>query len=180
MHTLSLIFPDTTTCNNLIIQDGSSYNLEFPITNTILEVKLPESCCFISLTLDAGWCATVLDCVDLNTCADKYNCIGLPDGNYEIRFSVDPNLNSMVEYNYFRICQLWNIYIKKVCQLRVTKCDFTIKEYKKHLDKLYYIRSMILDSKILAEECLDVDAAYELYNEAKTLLNESKGCPSCE
>ena len=37
---------------------------------------------------------------------------------------------------------------------------------------------MILDSKILAEDGFDIKAAYELYEEAKKLLNESDGCPN--
>ena len=180
MHSLSLIFPEATTCDKLTIQDSSCYNEDFPVTNIILEVKPPSTCCFIAFSLNAGWCSKTLDCEDLETCCDRSKCISLVDGNYEIKYSVDPNLNSLIEYNYFRICQLWKIYIGKVCQLRSSKCDLSLKEYKRQLDKLYYIRNMILDSKILAEDCLDIDAAYELYNEAKNLLNDSSGCPTCE
>ena len=38
---------------------------------------------------------------------------------------------------------------------------------------------MINDSVILSEECLNVAAAYELYNEAKNLLTNGKGCQNC-
>lgn len=178
MHNLSLIFPDTTSCDKLTIQDGSCYNENFPVENIILEIKPPNECCFTSFSLTEGWCSKTINCEDLNICCS--HCSPLPDGNYEIKYSVDPNLTLIVEFNYFRICQLWNSYIQKVCELRLSKCDFTHKEYKKKLDKLYDIRNMILDSKILAEDCLKVEEAYELYEQAKTLLNESERCPKCQ
>lgn len=179
MHNLSLIFPDSTTCDKLTIQDSSCYNLNFPVVNTVLEIKVPGTCCFITFSLNTGWCSKTFNCQDLKICCAN-ECMILPDGNYEVKYSVDPNLQTMVEYNYFRICQLWNSYIIKVCELRLSKCDFTKKEYKKKLDNLYYIRNMILDSKILAEECLNIEEAYKLYDEAKNLLNDSEGCPTCE
>jgi hypothetical protein len=178
MHNLSLIFPESTSCDKLTVQDGSCYNENFPVENIILEIKPPNECCFISFPLTEGWCSKTFNCEDFGICCSP--CSPLPDGNYEIKYSVDPNLTLMVEYNYFRICQLWSQYIKKVCELRLSKCDFSKREYKKELEKLYDIRNMILDSKILAEDCLHVTEAYDLYEQAKTLLNESEGCPSCQ
>ena len=178
MHNLSLIFPATSSCDKLTVQDGSCYDINFPVTNTILEIKPPGAECFIIFNLPFGWCSKTINCQDLEVCCKPNGCSPLPDGNYEIKYSVDPNLATMVEYNHFRVCILWTSYINSVCELRGKKCDYSKSEYKARLDDLYNIRNMILDAVILAEECLNVDGATELYNEAKKLLTDGH-CQTC-
>lgn len=179
MHKLSLNIPKASDCSLLSIYDASYYDVNFPISNTILEIKPPGSCCFIPFDLDQGWCSKTLNCLDLSLCCDGNTCSLLPDGNYEIKYSIDPNEFSMVEFNYFRVCQLWSNYTSEVCKYQDIKCNLSKSEKEEFKNRLYNIRNMINDSVILSEECLNVAAAYELYNEAKNLLTNGTGCQNC-
>lgn len=179
MHNLSLDILDRGDCNKLVVYDTSLIDPLIPVTNTILEIKTPLVDDFKVFELTAGWKTYVLDCTQLCVCCGACNTL-LPDGLYEIKFSVNPNLTTMVEYNYFRVCQLWKQYLQKSCELRNNKARYSKAEYVLKLEELYNIRNMIIDAKAMAEDCLNVEAAYELYNEAKTLLNDKNDCPSCK
>lgn len=179
MHSLALTFSTTTSCDKLVIQDASYYDANTPIMTVILEVKAPGSCCFKVFNLSSSWCSKTLTCFEFDTCCEGA-CSPLPDGNYEVKYSVDPNLQTMVEYNHFRVCNLWKSYINKVCKLRREKCDYSKSDFKVQLEKLYNIRNMILDAVAMAEECLDVEMAIELYDEAKRLLTNDENCPTCQ
>lgn len=159
--------------------DNSCYNDNYPILNRILEIKIPGSCCFVPVTLPENFCSITLDCEDFNLCCNVATKSPFPDGVYEIKYSVDPNLSTMVEYNHFRVCNLWKTFLGRVCKIRNSKADYTKNAYENILKNLHAIRNTILDAVVLAEECLDVDGAMKLYNEAKTLLNDESDCPTC-
>lgn len=178
MHSLSVTYLSSNCCKNLTFRDDSIYDADIPVLNTILEIKPPGQCCFISFDLLLGWCSKTFSCEDLNVCCIENSLSIIPDGNYEIKYSINPNIYTLVSYNHFRVCQLQKSLAHAICFLRERKCDYSKSEWKIEINKLYYIRNMILDAVVLAEECLDIDNAYFLYEEAKNLLND-KGCPTC-
>lgn len=178
MHTLSIIYGNNTTCKSLTLQDASIYDATLPLQNIILEIKPPGKECFTIFNLSNGWCSKTFSCIDFDLCCSSTTCTVLPDGIYEIKYSVDPNLYTMIELDHFRVCNLYRSYIDAICELRTNKCSYSHKAYKEKTKLLYDIKNMIADAVILVEECLDKEAGIALYEEAKLLLN-AKGCSTC-
>lgn len=182
MHILNIDISRNSKCRFLTIKDESLYDVNSTVSNTILEINPPGKSCFYTFNLLTGWCSKTLSCEDFDLC-----CVGdcktvLPDGNYEIKYSVTPNLSTMIEVNHFRVCQIMNSYIKLILNFFHTKCDLSASERKLKQQKLLEIKELIDNSIYMAEEGLDVDSAYELYNEAKDLINDygNSSCGTCK
>lgn len=181
-HSLSLEITDGIDCSTLIIRDASVWDPNLTIANPIVEVQTPISGCFYPFTVanGVGSCivtpgfSLILGCAQLEVCCADCppGSSTLPDGNYDIKFSVDPNLKTLVEFNYFRNCELYNKYIAAVCGTRAAKCDMRPDEYRQKLLDLRSIKELVDGSKWSAEECLDVPQALEMYNEAIQLLQQ--------
>lgn len=173
-HFLSLEITDGIDCSTLIIRDASVWDPKIPIQNGIVEVEAPLSGCFHTFPFTASGFSIVVGCSGLDLCCQ--DCLPsvaqLPDGNYNIKLSVDPNLKTMVAFNYFRTCNLYNKYINAVCNTRSQKCDLRPLEYEKKLDSLRSIKELIDGAKWSAEECLSVHQGLEMYNEAISLLEQ--------
>lgn len=173
MHSLALEITDAVDCSTLIVRDASIWDQTIPIQNAILEVQSPLSDCFypFSVTNSCGTVpgfAVILGCSQLSLCCADCppSTSTLPDGNYNIKFSVDPNLATIVEFNYFRTCELYNKYIQAVCTTRGMKNDLRPDEYRQKLLELRSIQELVSAAKWSAEECLDVKQALTIYNEA--------------
>lgn len=177
MHTLSLQISDSNDCALMIIRDASVWDPLLVVQNAIIEIQPPLQDCFYPFSVTNG-CGSVpgfsvsLACGSLGLCCPDcpLTASTLPDGNYNIKFSVDPNLSTMVEFNYFRICSLMNNYIGAVCETRGQKNDLRPDQYNRKLLELRTIQELIYAAKWSAEECVDVPQALEVYNEAVTLL----------
>lgn len=182
MHALGLEITDGINCSTLIIRDASVWDPNIPVINAIVEVQAPLSDCFFPFTVTNGTCGTIqgfgltLGCAQLELCCQDCppSSSTLPDGNYNLRFSVDPNLKTMVEFNYFRTCELYNKYIGAVCGTRAMKSDLRPDEYRQKLLDLRSIKELIDGAKWSAEECLNTQQALDMYNEAVTLLQQYK------
>lgn len=176
---LLLNFDYSPSCKSFIIKDASVYNPNLPITCGQLTVKTPgftyshtfEPLPNFEIKVNLGNLGIQ------NT--DDAGCLKLlPEGNYEIRYSINPNDKLYVEYNYYNTCQLHNEYIKAVCKFLNNKCDMTKKEQQIKIDELFEISNLIDYAKIAAEECGDIKMADKLYNEAKDKL-KANGCSTC-
>lgn len=173
-QSLSLEITDGIDCSTLIIRDASVWDPALTISNGIVEVQTPLSDCFYPFTFTASGFTIVLSCSSLAICCQDCppSSSTLPDGNYNLKMSVDPNLKTMVEFNYFRNCELYNKYIKAICGTRAIKCDLRPDEYRQKLLSLRSIKELIDGAKWSAEECLDVPQALDMYNEAISLLQQ--------
>jgi hypothetical protein len=183
MQKLDVKVDFNSDCRVFSIQDSSIYHNVNLVENLIVEIKPPGVDCFTSFEWVPGF-NFVLNCSTLNLCCvDCPNEFSLlPDGNYEIKISIDPNLKTITEYNHFRVCQLFKKYISQVCQLYKDKSDMKKNEFENKLDSLYRIKEIIMSSKYSAEECLDIQSALELYKDAEEKLNilsNGKGCATC-
>lgn len=179
MHTLNLQISDSNDCSLMIIRDASVWDPALVVQNAIVEVQPPLQDCFYPFTVTNG-CGVVpgfsvpVACGMLGLCCADCppTSSTLPDGNYNIKFSVDPNLSTMVEFNYFRVCSLTNKYIGAVCGTRGQRSDLRPDQYNRKLLELRSIKELIDASKWSAEECLDIPQALEMYNEAISLLEK--------
>lgn len=179
MTSLGLNIPETFNLKTLKIDDNSIYDLD-PI-NTILEIRPPSASIYKIFYLDPDWTSEIYDCELLGLC--YANCSGnaanLPDGIYDIRYSIDPNLLTMVEFIHFRTTAIMKRLAQNVCAFFNRKCDYKKSEYKLLMDKLIEIRFVIDAAKYKAEECLEKKEALELYDTALTLLNQFDDGPCC-
>lgn len=178
---LLLSFNYTPSCKSFTIKDASVYNTVLPITCGQLTVKTPGfSCAHTFETLPEFEIKVNLGNLGIQN-VDSPDCLKvLPDGNYEIRYSINPNDKLYVDYNYYNVCSLYSEYLKAVCKFLNNKCDLSKKEQQAEIDRLFEISNLIDYAKISAEECGDVKMADSLYEEAKQKLNlKSNGCPTC-
>jgi hypothetical protein len=178
MHTLNLQVTDTADCSVMMIRDASVWDPNLVIQNAIVEIQPPLGDCFFPFTV-TNPCGGIIGfsvaiaCSSLGLCCPT--CLPtastLPDGNYNIKFSVDPNLQTIVEFNYFRNCDLTNKYIGAACWTRGQKNDLRPDQYNRRLKELQLIRELVDGSKWMAEEALHTEEALLMYNEAIVQLS---------
>ena len=178
---LLLNFDYNNSCKSFTIKDSSVYNTVLPITCGQLTVKTPGFTCSHTFEVLPNFEIKVnLGNLGLQNVNDPEALKVLPEGNYEIRYSINPNDKLFVEYNYYNVCSLHNTYIKAVCKFFNNKCDMTKKEQQAEIDRLFEISNLIDYAKISAEECGDVKMADSLYEEAKDKLNsKANDCSTC-
>jgi hypothetical protein len=163
----------------MIVEDRSDYDGK-TVLNPVLEIKAPGGNCFIPFYPLVGWCSKIINCSSLKICC--VNCpvqfSDLPDGIYEMKYSIDPNVYTIVEFSHFRTSSLHKQLTETMCSFFSKKCDYVRSEYKMLLDKLMEIKFTLDASKWKVEECLENQEGLDLYEKAKTLLNEftTTGC----
>ncbi len=178
MNNLNVSVKESYDCRTLIIEDISEYTSE-NIDNVILEVKAPGKDCFIQFPLFKNWKPFILNCSNLELCCETRpsDFSVIPDGVYAIKYSIDPNLKTIVEFNHLRVCQLEKSFLKLICDFFTNKCSFNEKEKNSKLDELMKIYFNIKASKWLVEECLETEKGLELYNETnKSMEQYGKKC----
>lgn len=183
MHQLDITYHNTFNCKTLKIEDNSVYDSKYAVSNSILEVKAPGQNCFTFFELNNDWKSITLNCASLKLCCTKQPCklTILPDGIYEIKFSVDPNEKYMVEFNHMRVCKLMSNYIKLVGLYFSNKTNNTRKENEDLEEEFLAIKNIIDGSIYAVEELLDNTLGLELYEQAAKRLNNInngnfKGC----
>lgn len=171
MTRLNLYIPETFNLETLRIEDNSIY--DGTITNPILEIKTPIGNHFLIFNNPFICKSITLNAFKLNlSYSNNTASVHIPDGIYSIRYSVNPNLNTLVEFYHFRTTHLMKRFVQVTCNFTSKKCDYKKSEYKKILDKLIEIQFIISNAKWKAEECLEKEEALALYEEAVTLLND--------
>lgn len=174
-HILNINVTETYNCKTFRLDDSSIYDELIATDNILIEIKPPGKNCFIEFPiLELPWTIKVFNCTDLEICAQSQLPVQslLPDGIYEIKYSVAPNLSTLVHFYHLRTCQLMKTYTQAVCDFFSKKCDLTQKEVIKVEDKLTHIKNMIDAAKYKVEECGDKELGLELYEEARNLLKD--------
>lgn len=174
MNQLDITYHNTYNCKTLRIEDNSVYDLTQPIKNPILEIKSPGLTSFVPFYFpNEKWKYIVLNCSSLKVCCGrKASTLSvLPDGIYEIKYSVSPNLTCMVEFNHMRVCQIMSNYIKILGLFLSSKCSMTNKEAEQIEKELIEIKDTIDASVYAVEEGLDSALGLDLYDEAIKRLN---------
>jgi len=153
---------DKVECGRLLITvPGFGY----PILHDV-EPGFNRSFNAIDLTLQGGF--NYADTADL------------PDGIYTLNYSIAPNDQVYVEYNYLRQCQAYCLYYGRVCALDLNPCNMC-GDRKEKIDKLQEIKFILEAAKAYAEECNAPIKGLELQNYAVSLLKDMDiGCSSCD
>ena len=167
----------SNNCKYLRIADNSWYNPNIPYSNGILEITVPGFSCPIVFDVNkmfnTAYNSSMLKIAPAYSFTDL---IALPDGVYNIKYSVRPNDKLFVEYDLFRTCKATTRYMKAICDLLAGKCNLPSKEFEESKRKLLYIKELIDASKYMVEEAQDAPKGIALYNEADRLLNRLNDC----
>lgn len=180
-HLLSLFIPDITNEGILLIEDTSVYTDMLPVSCPNLQILPPGYIQPLSIDVTAGFRiafnACTLGMLPMTGCSDS--CPNLPDGIYDIRYSVSPNDTVFVSYKYFRTTAAINRYQKALCDLNL-KCCLPDQETEYLLSQLAIIHSYLVSAKVTCEDQHSFDTAMSQYRYAITLLDKMSTCrPIC-
>lgn len=174
---LSLDVQDTTNTKTLRIVDNSDYNDKIEIKDAYLEIIPPGFDQVKSFKVKPGFSellnASILGILPAKT----YKALAdLPDGLYQIKYSVPPTDKLQVEYYYFRTLKLQQKYFNLMCQLYKNRKNFLVAQFSERRQELIWIKILIDTAKFAAEDRHDPDLALQFYNEANELLGTTERC----
>jgi len=181
-HILSLNIPDVSNEGIFVIEDLSVYT-------SLLSIQCPEL-----QILPPGY--SVPSVVDgflpgfrlvLNACTMGImtaancatSCPALPDGIWNIRYSVSPNAVVYVEYNYMRTTHAMIMLMELYCSVGMKPC-LPDQETIYQVQQLDLIRDYLVTAKGLVEQENKPKDGMDLYRYAITLMNKlssrRRGC----
>jgi hypothetical protein len=174
---LSLDIQDTTNTKTFRIVDNSEYNEKINIKDGYLSIIPPGFDRVKSFKVTPGF-NEILNTSLLGILPAKtYRQLAdLPDGLYQITYSIPPTDRLSVEYFYFRTSKLYQKYYEHICTLYQHRKNYLVKEFSDKKRNLIWIKILIDASKHAAEDNHDNDLAIQLYNEASELLGSNLNC----
>lgn len=99
----------------------------------------------------------------------------LPDGVYQMRYSVNPSLTTYVDKSFMRVDTIQEKYDAAFMNLDLMECDQKIKEQAKvELSTIYFL----IQGSISAANNCAITESEKLYSKANSLLDRfvSSGC----
>lgn len=179
---LELEIPDTRSVKTLRILDNSLYNSKIEVECGILEITPPGYNNSVNFNVAEGF-SFVANSSNLKIAKTKVfsKLQALPDGVYQIKYSIKPNDFSWVEYDHLRISKIMHDYYTQLCCLKLKACE-PDKETHLKLKQLREIRLFIDTAKAEVEECGNRTRGTELYDYARRLLNtfSDSNCLTCK
>jgi hypothetical protein len=158
---------------SFLIKDMSIYNSMLPITCGQLTVKVPGFTNAHTFEPLPDFEVKVnLGNLGIQNVNSPNHLQVLPDGAYEIRYSINPNDQLYVDYIYFNTYKIYKLYIEQVCKFLSTKCDMSLKQKQKRIEDLWEISYNISLAKIAAEDCHDLENAQMIYTNTLNLLQK--------
>lgn len=179
MHNLDIIYHNTFNCKSLRIEDNSVYDEDLKVECPILEIKPPGMLGYIAFYFpNKNWKARTYNCSTLKLCCTKQPCklTELPDGIYDIKYSINPNLTTIIEFSHMRVCRIMSNYIKLMGLYFSNRYLYTVKQNNEISEELLAIKDTIDSSVYSVEELLDNTLGLDLYEEAlKRIKNLNDG-----
>jgi len=177
-HLLSLEIINGSTPEVLTILDTSTYADGMTVSCPELLITAPGFTRPSLINVTEGFK------LPLNACALELQSTGcmsnrevLPDGIYNIRYSIAPNDKVYVEYNTLRVTSLMNEYYERLCSMNMGTCEPT-PEGKAAIIEMNNIKVLIDAAVAKVEYCNKPEEGMELYEYAKKKLNKLN-CKVC-
>jgi hypothetical protein len=171
-HQLSLDIAETNNTCILRIYDSSIYSEMIDVECGSLQIIVPGFNLPVVLNVEKNFSRNISSCdLFLQTKNCGTDCTPLPDGVYNIRYTVAPSDKVYVEYQYLRTTQLLEKYYKQLCNLELAACE-PDADIKDQLKELRLIKSFIDAAKAKVEYCHEVSSGMELFNYAKKRLDK--------
>lgn len=173
-HILGLDVIPTTDSNIFHIFDTSSYSDSLGKTCMRVEIDIP------------GFTQTRLINVtpNFNIALNSYNfgiTVGgdflspLPDGIYDLKYSVSPNDKIFINKSHLRTVQIDNQLFDYRCKVKLSTCEPNY-DVKQELNQINTIESYIKAAKCKLENCYSPEEAMDLLSYAKKLLTKQTNC----
>lgn len=153
------------------IFDTSHYCSNEPVDNYIIEVLPVNKHNWVSFYVAKDF-SLALNSSNLRykKASENVELIALPDGIYEIKQSIKPNLFTVSHYYHLRTTAIENRLKREMKKLRSNECKLDRDEYIANRDALRDIDEYIIAAKWSVEECGDKTEGIELYKFADKLL----------
>lgn len=177
---LNVDYLDSNNPKTFRLIDESQYNPKINVTSPTLEVTPPGFSYPTVFTVKPQF-SMVLNSSILGILKVKsYSLLAdLPDGTYGIKYSINPNTELFVEYDYFRTVKLRTKFSRIVCGLLDKKRDYTVREFEEIKKEILWIDQLLDASKYKVEICEEPEKGISLYNEASSLLDKYISCIKC-
>lgn len=161
---LDIIHIPTYNVKQLAIADASRYDTQPPVVGApTIEITPPGfDKVVLAFTVQT---TNVFNSVTLNITEEEQ---ALPDGVYQIKYSVSPAAENFVEKSLMRVDKLQEKFDEAFMTLEVMECDGPIKtQAKEALMRIYFL---IQASIAAANECALVESQ-KLYKKADSMID---------
>lgn len=166
---LDLLILDTHNLSTLAIADISQYPTGFSIISPTVEIIPPSFP--IATKVFTPHNLNVFNSNDLNlSCStDLCQVFNLPDGYWQVKYSISPAQTNFVQKNFMRTEILQRKLSQAFMSLDLTKCDETIKDQEmREIDEINYF----IQTSISAGNQCNPKLALDLYHIADRALDK--------
>lgn len=161
-----LVIP-TYNLETLGIADASTYPASPPVSAPTINIDVPTFG-LVSLPFNIND-FNIYTSTSLGITAVGDPLLPLPDGIYNITYSVAPAYQNFVQKTIMRVDQLQEKFDSAFMKLDMMECDAAIrKQQMVDLNSIYYF----IQGSIAAANNCAVDTANKLYNQANRMLNQ--------
>jgi len=161
-----LVIP-TYNLETLGIADASTYPVSPPVSAPTINIDVPTFG-LVSLPFNIND-FNIYTSTSLGITAVGDPLLPLPDGIYNITYSVAPAYVNFVQKTIMRVDQLQEKFDSAFMKLDMMQCDAAIrKQQMVDLNSIYYF----IQGSIAAANNCAVDTANKLYNQANRMLNQ--------
>lgn len=177
-HILSLDIPVTTNPSILKIWDSSIYSNDLDVTCAILKIKSPGFINPVIIEVEPGFSLNLCACnlgIITQGCDTDYS--PLPDGVYEIEYSVSPNDIVFVEYAHLRTVSIRESLYKEICTSGLSGCLPNL-DAGDRIKEISLIETFIKGAEIMTSRCGDPVKGMEMLQYAKKRLDRYT-CKDC-
>lgn len=157
--------------------DASTYIEDIEVKCGVLQITSPGYRSPVQIEVDQDFNELLTAC---QLGIQSTNCgitqADLPDGIYNIQYSISPNDKVYVEYNYLRVTKTLNSYFEQLAALEIHGCVLEDCN-RKRLQDLREVRSFIDIAKAKVEFKNSLEEGMEMLKYAQRKLdNFSKNC----
>jgi len=181
-HQLQLDVPYTSNQSVFLIRDISIYTNLLPVNCPELQILppgygVPTVIDGLSPGFNLVLNACTLGIMSAASCAD--NCPNLPDGIYNVRYSLAPGDKVYVSYNVLRTTQAINRLEALYCNVGLKPC-LPNQETVYDLQQLDLIRDYLIAAKTNVDQLNNPVDGVNLYKYAIQMMDKFRDCkPKC-
>ncbi len=153
--------------------DTSFYYNNEPVFNYLVEVFPANKSEWLVFHVDKGF-SLALNSSNLRyrKAKEESQLLDLPDGIYEIKQSIDPNIHTVNHFYHFRVVELIRKIENEKTALLDDQCRLSRNEFIQNRDKLRNIEEYTYAAQWKVEERNDKVKGKELYDFATKLLEQ--------
>lgn len=173
-HILSIGVGLTYNEGIFIVEDTSIYTPLLPISNQTLQITPPGFSVPTIITSTVNNFRLILNACSLGVASPggcSNMCPNIPDGVYGIYYSVSPNTDVYVGYQYMRIVSGINRLNKFLCKLQLPNC-LPGQELTYELNNITLIRNYLISAQTNVNELHNITDGINQYRFAIELMNK--------